>query len=472
MFTDQYYQPLQFIGDASGISMDKVNTLLCVVLAYPLGLIFRQIPVSNVTLRHALSGGIGLLFCILCFRWETLRLVEQIVGTYLIINFGGKYQQYIALAFCMLHLLGNNMYHRMYHWGEYGLNVNGPLMILTQKMSQLAFSVYDGQQDDSKKNDFLKELQIKRSPSILEIFGYAFNFSAVLLGPNFQYVDYKNMIEGVGVRGNPPSGVVAGLKSFVQAAFFIALNMMLPSYTGISGDPHRLVMGPYLEDGVTPNPQDQYNLFQCYLFNVMSMMLYRCNFYFAWGLAEGACQFAGLGYDGKDENGNEKWDRITNVRPYEVEFTENFKGILDNWNIQTQKWLRYVCYERTKSVYLTMLLSGIWHGPYIGYAFTFGFAIFIVESARKLRRNLRPMFEPKDKTKFSLVWRLYLFVSWLSAISILAYTVGPFVYLTVEKSLVFLNKMYWSGHIIVLALFFLVPPGKKKEPKKAEAKKE
>lgn len=37
------------------------------------------------------------------------------------------------------------MHHRIYHWGEFALNVNGPLMILTQKMTQLAFAVKDGE---------------------------------------------------------------------------------------------------------------------------------------------------------------------------------------------------------------------------------------------------------------------------------------------------------------------------------------
>lgn len=35
-------------------------------------------------------------------------------------------------------------YHRIYFWGEFALNINGPLMVLTQKMTQLAYSVHDG----------------------------------------------------------------------------------------------------------------------------------------------------------------------------------------------------------------------------------------------------------------------------------------------------------------------------------------
>jgi hypothetical protein len=72
--------------------------------------------------------------------------------------------------------------------------------------------------------------------------------------------------------------------------------------------------------------------------------------------------------------------------------------VLDNWNIQTQRWLVYVCYERLPPAYnthATMLLSAMWHGPYLGYFMTFTTAAFIVEANRKVRRTIRPYFVPE-----------------------------------------------------------------------------
>lgn len=122
---------------------------------------------------------------------------------------------------------------------------------------------------------------------------------------------------------------------------------------------------------------------------VVGAMIIRFNYYFAWTLADGANNLAGFGYQvKKDKEGNEKgsWDRITNVDILGVELALNLKGVLDCWNIQTNKWLRYTMYERVKSqaVMKTMLLSALWHGTYPGYYFTFGTASFATEAARKV----------------------------------------------------------------------------------------
>jgi lysophospholipid acyltransferase 1/2 len=57
------------------------------------------------------------------------------------------------------------------------------------------------------------------------------------------------------------------------------------------------------------------------------------------------------------------------------------KVVFDNWNIQTQVWLRRICYDRLPT-FKTMgvfVLSAFWHGFYPGYYFSFvtgGFAVY------------------------------------------------------------------------------------------------
>jgi hypothetical protein len=236
-FADEYeFSPFKPLGDASGMTMDVINTLTCVLLAYPLGIIFSLIPTSMVTLRHVFAGSVGMAMCFLCFRWEAMHLVIQTFVTYLIIVFGGKRQQDIALWYCIAHLSLSNLYHRIYHFNDYSLNVNGPLMVMTQKLSQLAFSVYDGQMSRTEKEKALmgkkteldrggkaalamfEELGVKNVPSLLEVFGYSFNFWGVLLGPNHQYVDYKQLIEGTGGSAEAAfTGIVPGLKKLLFA---------------------------------------------------------------------------------------------------------------------------------------------------------------------------------------------------------------------------------------------------------------
>ncbi len=89
----------------------------------------------------------------------------------------------------------------------------------------------------------------------------------------------------------------------------------------------------------------------------------------------------------------------------QIETAPSLKVVLDNWNIQTQAWLKYVCYDRVKTwrVTQTMLLSAIWcdrlaflyscerihmlvhrHGIYPGYFFSFGSAALATEASRKV----------------------------------------------------------------------------------------
>ena len=65
----------------------------------------------------------------------------------------------------------------------------------------------------------------------------------------------------------------------------------------------------------------------------------------------------------------------------------NIKGIIDNWNIQTSKWLRVIAFERlpkgkTLGVFF---LSAMWHGFYPGYYITFGVCSCLVYIGRGVR---------------------------------------------------------------------------------------
>lgn len=82
--------------------------------------------------------------------------------------------------------------------------------------------------------------------------------------------------------------------------------------------------------------------------------------------------------------------------------------------------------------YATMMLSALWHGPYLGYYMTFATAALYVETCRKVRHNIRPYFVPEGSSTSNT---LYYVLGWLVTCVFLNYVVGPFVMLTVEGSL-------------------------------------
>lgn len=533
-FAKEVYQPFDFIGDASGLPMDQVNFVVCQLSAYPLGLLFRMIPTSQTNLRHIIGILIGVAYCVLCFRVESLHLLLHSLGTWLIVHFGGKHQHILAMIFCMGHLTASNMYHRVYHWGEFALNVNGPLMILTQKMTQLAFAVKDGKSKNFEdmspnfKQNFVR-LQCT-PPTLLELLGHTFFFANVLCGPNHNYVDYKDFIEGKGRESSyvangvettteiaakvgvseatickatgGKSGVVTkgttityvaqarggvfhGLWCLAGAFFWAAWNQGLPAMiVGQAATALGMTMTDtimFLND-VTPKqvkfqPVDGFltkSFFRMLIFQWIAMQFYRCTFYFAWLISEGANNLAGLGFKGNDASGNSDWSGLTNLNTRKVEFADNLKCVLDHWNMQTQKWLVFVCYERLPkayNTYATMLLSALWHGPYLGYWMTFATAAVIVEANRKVRNTIRPYFVPTGSNQSNT---LYWVLGWLVTLVVLNYLVGPFVELTMEGAIQYWSNQYWFMHVGVIAIMVLFP-GDKKAPRdstgKVEAKK-
>lgn len=56
--------------------------------------------------------------------------------------------------------------------------------------------------------------------------------------------------------------------------------------------------------------------------------------------------------------------------------------MLDHWNMSTMVWLRYVVYERWRTVAGVFFFSAFWHGFYAGYYLTFLGAALFLETSR------------------------------------------------------------------------------------------
>jgi hypothetical protein len=68
-------------------------------------------------------------------------------------------------------------------------------------------------------------------------------------------------------------------------------------------------------------------------------------------------------------NGKPQWDGAANVKIGQIEFAENFKVLLDAWNMKTNVWLRECVYKRVTpkgkkpgnaSSMITFMTSAIW----------------------------------------------------------------------------------------------------------------
>ncbi len=61
----------------------------------------------------------------------------------------------------MSYLSALHFYFLLYHYGERKFDISSPMMILTQKLTYLAFSYYDGGVKTEKLDNYQKEYALK-----------------------------------------------------------------------------------------------------------------------------------------------------------------------------------------------------------------------------------------------------------------------------------------------------------------------
>lgn len=85
----------------------------------------------------------------------------------------------------------------IYNYGAYNLDITGPLMVLVQRVSGIAFSLHDGLACDfNTLSPYRQKYVTKKKPSIIEYYGYLFQFQSLLAGPNVLFKDYIQFIDG------------------------------------------------------------------------------------------------------------------------------------------------------------------------------------------------------------------------------------------------------------------------------------
>jgi lysophospholipid acyltransferase len=206
----------------------------------------------------------------------------------------------------------------------------------------------------------------------------------------------------------------------------------------------------------------------------------RTKYYGVWTLTEGACILSGIGYNGIDpKTGKAKWDRLQNIRPWEVETAQNARAFLGGWNINTNLWLRNYMYLRVtpkgkkpgfRATLATFFTSAFWHGFYPGYYLAFVLASFVQTVAKSMltslrdfcmqadiplggRRLVRPLFLTPDGSTPLPSKRYYdIFTFFLTQIAF-AFTVAPFIILSFKGSILVWARVYFYC-IIGVALSF------------------
>ncbi|KAF3691708.1 Lysophospholipid acyltransferase 1 [Channa argus] len=461
------------VSEYTGFPLDQVNFLACQLFALVAAFWFRLYLTpshANPLVKHAVAALLGIAFLIFCFGWYSAHILSVVVVCYLImikadVNNVHKYSMATAMGYLTVCQVSRVF---IFNYGILSTDFSGPLMIVTQKITTLAFQIHDGMCKNSEQlTPEQKLLAVTVRPSFIEYLSYNLNFLSVLVGPCSDYRDYIDFIEGrhISRRLKQHSGRCNGQNGYNKKLalsplnavcrkllvccgcmlFFLIVTRSLPIKYNV--DPQFVKHAPFLT-------RLTYAFF--------SIQAARPKFYFAWTLADAVNNAAGYGFSGIDENGMPSWDLICNLNILGIETATSFKTFIDNWNIRTGIWLKTVCYERAPKhrLALTFLLSALWHGVYPGYYFTFITAIPITMAARAIRRSVRHYFLGCRGLKLA-----YDILTWAATQLAICYTVMPFLLLAVDSTLVYYRSMYFHMHFIsILAAIALHRKHKPREP--------
>lgn len=363
-------------------------------------------------------------------------------------------------------------------------------MVLTMNLTTFAWDIYDGQMRKAEDCDEQQKSQrITEFPTIIEFLGYCFYFPGVLIGPATRFVDYRAWAngtlysspkgkekEGSAATSRPPPGrLLAAGKELAIGFAFLGVYALFASDWDFSA-----LTRPASEGGVRSEPF----LWRAW-FAVVASFMARTKYYGIWTLTNAACILSGLSYNGlapvsdsdSGKVGSElasrtRWNRCQNVDILGVELAQNWKELLDHWNMNTNVWLRNNVYKRIakpgrkpgfKSTMFTFVTSAFWHGIAPGYYVAFVLGGFCQSAARSLRKNLRPrVFQDPAQSGnlksftsirgFDPLQIVYVLLSIAAVHTTLCFAAMAFILLDLQTIFAAWASLYFYGIIMVLGL--------------------
>lgn len=374
------------------------------LLSYPLAAILKRIPDRNPWQKNVFSIAVSLFYMVGLFDlWDGVRtLLYSAVGTYAIAYYiDGSLMPWIGFVFLMGYMSISHIYRQIVD-DPSAIDITGAQMVLVMKLSGFCWNVHDGRRPPESLSDGQKYAAITELPSFLDYAGYVLFFPSLMVGPAFEYVAYRRWLETTLFEvppGTDPSKVPPTRKKRkIPRSARPALKKMLWGLLWIFA--FLKLSAIFTAEGLLDDQYMHYSLprriFILYMLGVVS----RFKYYGVWTLTEGACILSGLGYNGFDpKTGKVFWDRLENVNPIKLETAQNIRGYLENWNKNTNHWLRNYVYLRVtpkgkkpgfRASLATFATSAFWHGFYPGYYLTFILASFVQTVAKS--KFLSPRF--------------------------------------------------------------------------------
>lgn len=358
------------LAETFNASEDALRLLLTILAGYPIAVFYRFFVYNKTPFVQKLFFviiGVG-LYIFNC-GYNCYHAFLSILLAYIITNYFAGTTISIVLAYIAFlgHLLLGYWFAESDH---YDITWTTPFCIMTLRFIALVMDVYDGQKPKEKLKPDQLETAVINPPDLLETAAFGLFCCGTFVGPQFSLQRFRAFINGEfnnekGVVRS--SGLMPSLGRYVAGTFFAVIhqwgNLWIP--------------GSYFN---TPAFLELPLLWK-FIWCVVWFRLIMARYVACWLYTEGAAILIGIAYNGKDKNGNERWDGVRDVHLLRYEFGLDFQSVIDSFNVGTNRFAKNYIFRRlrflgsrTRSHLVTLFFLALWHGYHLGY-----FVLFLFE---------------------------------------------------------------------------------------------
>ncbi|EIE25092.1 membrane bound O-acyl transferase family protein [Coccomyxa subellipsoidea C-169] len=454
--------------EATGIHVSLLRFAISFVASVPVGALFKFIPTVRGKHTFAIVTGFALLYY--PFGIGVLHLLVPTFLTYLVMLQVRENSATLSWVINFAYLIACHVAASSgSKWKEGQVDFTGAMMVLALKLISAGVSYQDGLRKSEELTPYQQAHKLTQMPSVLEWLSFTFASGNLLAGPYFELADYLNFIQKKGPwdpRSKQPTAASqykAGALRFLKALICLGVHFFFVQYLPID----------------ILNSEWYYKLGMVARMSVMWLVVvvYRFKYYFAWAVSEAGLIFSGFCFNGFSDKGEARWDRYANTRIRKVEFGTSAAELPAHWNTCTGNFLRRYVYERLtprgkkatfKTLLVTQLVSGIWHGLFAGYVLFFASSAFLFESAKVIYRYEQGLGRRWD---FLRTFPPLLFIKFLYTGFVLNYSAVAFLLLDFSVSMKAWKSVHFLGHFLMLAIILVSMVNPPRRPRKKDVAK-
>jgi lysophospholipid acyltransferase len=364
---------------------------MTIAVAY--GVVFRK--VRNATVRDWVSLLFGLYLQYFVYEHQLLHVIGLSAIVYFLMwQLKDKCVIPVFLV-CFSFMSYYHISRMIYDFAGWKIDISAIIMMDLCKMTALAMNYADMHKDPEDIGPHRATYKLDRLPSYLEFQSYIHFPGSCIIGPFFEYKDYRDFIKLANNYANMPMHYWPILKYWLGALVFsVIYGFIAPKFSS-----DRCYSSEF---DFSSKP-----FWSQFLFVNIGGMFARAKYYAGFCFTQAAINACGLSYQKSEPN---NWDRVVSVDILKVEIAPSFKNKIEKWNISVQRWLKHYVYEVVLNHYrkeknaknamaianlVTFLTSAFWHGFYFTYYYIglIGFllssgSILVFKNRSKIMGNL------------------------------------------------------------------------------------